>query len=329
MWGQPLNQNPFKRTIYGDNLAAIGLAVGNTCSSWRTRHLRIRASILREAMDEGCEVPGGVWQLLHLKGSELVADGLTKQLLGQAFAKFVVDLGLKRSAEHESLCAVGGGDRRLEGAETSSTSSSRANGNVASGDFAAVKAMVLGGTLLSMAEAAHQNETEEEDLTLLWVTGATLMALGAVYAGQLVHSASRCCLRRLRVVENSGDQRSEDSGSTSEGDILVLSDDDQPRQRAPEQGLGASTRTRAPGQGRGSSKTSGTSARALEQSCSCASDLAVVSAASSSSAAALSPEVSNAGVQNEHIPENPWNRFQHETEERAGQRRPWLSSIIN
>ena len=147
-----------------------------------------------------------------------------------------------------------------------------------------------------------------------------------------MHSASRCCLRRLRVVENSGDQRSEDSGSTSEGDILVLSDDEQPRQRAPEQGLGASTRTRALGQGRksstrsnapeqghGSSRTSGTSASAFEQSCSRASDLAVVSAApavvassSSSSAAALSPEVSNAGVQNEHIPENPWNRFQHE-----------------
>ena len=71
--------------MWGDNMAAIGLARGNTCSSWRTRHLRIRASILREAMEENCEMPGGFWRLTHLKGMELVADGLTKQLLGQSF----------------------------------------------------------------------------------------------------------------------------------------------------------------------------------------------------------------------------------------------------
>eukprot|EP00435_Cladocopium_sp_Y103_P032651 s1805_g8.t1 len=66
MWGVALDKkNPFVRTLYGDNMAAIGLASGNTCSSWRTRHLRIRASILKEAMDEDCEVPGGVWHLLH------------------------------------------------------------------------------------------------------------------------------------------------------------------------------------------------------------------------------------------------------------------------
>eukprot|EP00435_Cladocopium_sp_Y103_P031550 s2731_g8.t1 len=52
IWGVPLDKNnPFSRSIYGDNMAAIGLASGNTCASWRTRHLRIRASILKEAMD--------------------------------------------------------------------------------------------------------------------------------------------------------------------------------------------------------------------------------------------------------------------------------------
>jgi len=49
-----------------------------------------------------CEVPGGAWRLIHLKGSELVADGLTKQLLGQSFERFREDLGLqKRAAEKE------------------------------------------------------------------------------------------------------------------------------------------------------------------------------------------------------------------------------------
>ena len=87
--------------MWGDNMAAIGLARGNTCSSWRTRHLRIRASILREAMEENCEMPGGFWRLTHLKGMELVADGLTKQLLGQSFERFREDLGLQKSAKRE------------------------------------------------------------------------------------------------------------------------------------------------------------------------------------------------------------------------------------
>eukprot|EP00435_Cladocopium_sp_Y103_P007278 s1855_g2.t1 len=107
MWGEPLNNtNAFTRTLYGDNMAAIGLASGNTCASWRTRHLRIRAAILKEALDVDCQVPGGIWQLLHLKGTELVADGLTKQLLGQAFTKFVEDLGLKRAAKMEPSCTA-------------------------------------------------------------------------------------------------------------------------------------------------------------------------------------------------------------------------------
>ena len=84
VWGEPQKSNLFSRVIYGDNLAAIGLANGTTCSSWRTRHLRIRAAILREAIEDTEMVHGGAWQLLHLKGTELVADGLTKQLNGQA-----------------------------------------------------------------------------------------------------------------------------------------------------------------------------------------------------------------------------------------------------
>ena len=68
IWGEPLNTNSFSRAIYGDNMAAIGLANGKTWASWRTRHLRIRAAILREALEETNTAPGGVWRLMHLKG---------------------------------------------------------------------------------------------------------------------------------------------------------------------------------------------------------------------------------------------------------------------
>ena len=110
MWGEPLKANQFSRVIYRDNFAAIGLANGTTCSSWRTRHLRIRAAILKEAIEESEDSPGGQWRLLHLKGSELVADGLTKQLNGQAFARFVEDLGIKRHAPVKVEKSHGGGE---------------------------------------------------------------------------------------------------------------------------------------------------------------------------------------------------------------------------
>ena len=47
----------FERVMYGDNAAAIGLAHGTTTSSWRTRHSRIRSSLLKEALDEKQATP--------------------------------------------------------------------------------------------------------------------------------------------------------------------------------------------------------------------------------------------------------------------------------
>ena len=101
IWGEELNSNSFERVMYGDNAAAIGLAHGVTASSWRTRHLRIRSSILKEALQDNPDVPGGKWQLIHLKGTELVADGCTKPLTGQSFFRFIEDLGLKKGTSVE------------------------------------------------------------------------------------------------------------------------------------------------------------------------------------------------------------------------------------
>ena len=56
-----------KKVIYGDNLAAIGLANCTTSASWRTRHLRIRASLLRESLeDSGQNDPRDQWFLHHV-----------------------------------------------------------------------------------------------------------------------------------------------------------------------------------------------------------------------------------------------------------------------
>ena len=74
--------------MYGDNKAAISLATLET-GSWRTRHLRIRAGKLRQTLRVGTAPTRGPWQLRHMSGTELVADGLTKALGRQAFLEFV------------------------------------------------------------------------------------------------------------------------------------------------------------------------------------------------------------------------------------------------
>eukprot|EP00435_Cladocopium_sp_Y103_P058584 s1434_g20.t1 len=218
-------------------MAAIGLASGNTCASWRTRHLRIRASILKEALDADCEAPGGVWCLLHLKGTELVADGLTKQLLGQAFTKFVEDLGLKKTATAVEPC----GPSSTTAATISSASSlsataemnpATATGGGSNGGFAAVKALILGSMMLSSSvEGATEEEDDQSDYTPAMVVGAILLALGAIQVGQVVHSAASYCLRRLKGPEDQSDlrqRRRESDGISSEEDdsILVVSEDE-------------------------------------------------------------------------------------------------------
>ena len=61
MLGESPGNSKIERVIYGDNVAAIGMASAMGGTSWRTRHLRIRASYVREAL-EGT-APGGVWKV--------------------------------------------------------------------------------------------------------------------------------------------------------------------------------------------------------------------------------------------------------------------------
>ena len=60
-----------QKIIYGDNTAAIAI-LENPDGPWRTRHLRLRATALRERLKDGS------WIIHHLRGVKLVADFLTK-----------------------------------------------------------------------------------------------------------------------------------------------------------------------------------------------------------------------------------------------------------
>ena len=80
--------------LYGDNRSALSLATSEA-GPWRTRHLKLRASRLRD--DLRTDQPDRVvrWSARHLPGELLVADGLTKALIGPSFLRFLQRLGLE------------------------------------------------------------------------------------------------------------------------------------------------------------------------------------------------------------------------------------------
>ena len=209
MTGEQTGQNSIERVIYGDNAAAISMAQGTGTSSWRTRHLRVRSSFLKEAIDG--TAPGGLWKLLHLRGTELVADGLTKPLSGQAFFRFLQDLGMRRD------------ESQME----PQTMEMQQHGG-GGGQIAAIRALVVGSMLVSQARGSELDESEDKSLDWVFATGAILVALGAVYAGQLLLDASRCCLRRMQrssEIDAHGDLTRPTTRSRDQREVLEASED--------------------------------------------------------------------------------------------------------
>ena len=78
-----LNLKVVKAKLVADNQAALSLCCSDT-GAWRTRHLRLRSARLRELLAD--EASG--WVARYCPGADLIADGFTKSLQGQAFVKF-------------------------------------------------------------------------------------------------------------------------------------------------------------------------------------------------------------------------------------------------
>ena len=131
-----------------------------------------------------------------------MADGLTKPLLGQ-------DLGIVFPESQEGF-----------------SSSSAGYGGA---QITAMMAMVLGSSMISQAEAMKSEDEEIENFEAIWVGGICLMPLGAIYAGQMGHSLSACCLRRLVAASRRNDlvtaldSTSESSSLTKLFCVLALS----------------------------------------------------------------------------------------------------------
>ena len=80
--------NTHKR-LQGDCKAALS-QINSDATAWRTRHLRLRASRLRELVLDR----NSMWDAEHVPGLELAPDGFTKVLIGQAFRRHRDQLGM-------------------------------------------------------------------------------------------------------------------------------------------------------------------------------------------------------------------------------------------
>ena len=77
--------------IYGDSKSALSLAT-NEGGTWRTRHLRLRSAKLREVLRLSREGRDGrefaKWNLRHMPGHQLSADGNDKATTWSSFCTF-------------------------------------------------------------------------------------------------------------------------------------------------------------------------------------------------------------------------------------------------
>ena len=70
--------NNFEKVVYGDNSSALSILM-NPDGGWRTRHLRLRSSCLRELLRDDPQN----WKVRHQRGIDLPADMLTKPIVLQ------------------------------------------------------------------------------------------------------------------------------------------------------------------------------------------------------------------------------------------------------
>ena len=80
----------FEKLLCGDNSSAIAILT-KPDGPWRTRHLRLRSHVLKEKLMDS----KGDWKIRHQKGTELIADFLTKPItVPSEWDRFVKCVGM-------------------------------------------------------------------------------------------------------------------------------------------------------------------------------------------------------------------------------------------
>eukprot|EP00435_Cladocopium_sp_Y103_P054363 s510_g17.t1 len=159
--------------MYSDSMAGISIVSGTT-GSWRTKHLRIRAQGLHEAIDRGETT------LEHQSGKLLVADGMTKQLQGGPLQRFIQALKLNV----ESRAAVQLSSLRVDGGNPTAVRRLRDS----------VALMTIASTLMmTPVEAAEDIAPGDEDSGIGLIL--TILVISVLILGDLV---TRFGLPKLR-----------------------------------------------------------------------------------------------------------------------------------
>ena len=94
-----------EQVLCGDSQTVLKILVAPD-GPWRTRHLRLRAYVIKERIQQQC------WRTLHVPGTELPSDLLTKPIVNptswQRFFQFLgarVPSGIGQKEEHQSVCS--------------------------------------------------------------------------------------------------------------------------------------------------------------------------------------------------------------------------------
>ena len=117
LWVEISGHTP-EAVTYGDNMAAISI-IQNPDGPWRTRHLRLRASVLKERLQEGS------WRIFTWTASASFSDVFTKAIVDKNVSSW-----FRRFVQVQALCSLsssrrgnardggrGGGDGGRDGGE--------------------------------------------------------------------------------------------------------------------------------------------------------------------------------------------------------------------
>ena len=81
------------KKLWCDNKSAIAICEA-PFGSWRSRHLHLRANVIKERLSDG-------WELQHLAGNEMLADLGTKPLASSRFLELLLGLGMYVPVMHK------------------------------------------------------------------------------------------------------------------------------------------------------------------------------------------------------------------------------------
>ena len=186
-----------RKELRVDNVAAITLAEGG--GSQRTRHLRVRASFLKEMIDKGS------LQVLHCPGEVQLADCLTKALAAPRLQRLNLMLG---------ICAQ---EELMDPSVQAMFAANSAFRTVDSGEGQSMM-LILALLMAQVTPVASQDDEDEaSELGLdLWIIGS-MMALSLLFVWELGKHCLRECIRTranssvcsVRLTEDENRQRRE------------------------------------------------------------------------------------------------------------------------